>query len=242
MEGPMRRLILLSGSGISADSGLDTFRSSGGKSLWAQYDPDIVCNFSNWRRNFDLVHEFYSRRRLELADVTPNAAHKMAASWQRRFGARLITQNVDDLFERAGAREVLHVHGLLTALRCLGCDAAWDFGYRAFDRDSDHCPECGSLKSVKPAVVFFNEPAPAYAEMWRSLAELTRDDLLVVIGTSGQVLPIEEIAHSCRAVSVLSNLQSERSLGEEDFDHVLHGRAAEIAPQLDALVTRLMER
>ncbi len=237
----MRRLILLSGSGISADSGLDTFRASGGKSLWAQYDPDIVCNFSNWKLNFDLVHEFYSRRRSELATAQPNAAHKMAVSWQRRFGARLITQNVDDLFERAGARDVLHVHGLLTRLRCVGCDAEWDFGYRAFDRDRDHCAQCGSLKCVKPAVVFFNEPAPAYAEMWRSLAELSEDDVLVIVGTSGQVLPIEEIAYGCPAITVLSNLQSEHSLEEHGFDHVLHGRAAETAPQLDELVTRLME-
>jgi NAD-dependent deacetylase len=166
----------------------------------------------------------------------------MAVSWQKRFGARLITQNVDDLFERAGASEVLHVHGFLAALRCIGCGAEWDFGYRAFDPARDHCPPCGSLKCVKPAVVFFNESAPAYAEMWRSLAELTANDLLVVIGTSGQVLPIEHIAQSCRAISVLSNRQSERTLEEHDFDHVLHGRAAEIAPQIDALLTRLMER
>ena len=86
----------------------------------------------------------------------------MAVSWQKRFGAELITQNVDDLFERAGARDVLHVHGFLTSLRCLFCDVAWDFGYRRFDPAHDHCPRCGGLRTVKPDVVFFNERAPLY--------------------------------------------------------------------------------
>jgi NAD-dependent deacetylase len=236
----MRQLILLTGSGISADSGLDTFRASGGKSLWAQYDADIVCNYDNWRENFDLVHEFYSARRQQLGEVSPNAAHKMAAAWQQRFGADLITQNVDDLFERAGARDVLHVHGSLTSLRCLDCDAIWDQGYKKFDLTTDCCPRCGA-REVKPNVVFFNEQAPLYAEMWRRLSRLTQNDVLVVIGTSGTVLPVGEIARRCPATAVLSNLRSESSIADRHFDHVLHGRAAEIAPQLDALVTQLIK-
>jgi NAD-dependent deacetylase len=236
----MRQLLLLTGSGISADSGLDTFRTSGDKSLWAQYDADVVCNFDCWEENFDLVHQFYSARRAQLATVSPNVAHKMAVSWQERFGADLITQNVDDLFERAGAREVLHVHGSLTSMRCLDCETTWDVGYQVFDPATGCCPKCGALWEVKPNVVFFNERAPLYTEMWRRLAELTEDDVLVVIGTSGTVLPVGEIARRCPATSVLSNLRSESSVADRNFDHVLHGRAAEISPRLDALVTRLM--
>jgi NAD-dependent deacetylase len=237
----MRQLILLTGSGISADSGLDTFRTSGEKSLWAQYDADVVCNFDCWEENFDLVHQFYSARRAQLGTVSPNAAHRLAASWQERFGADLITQNVDDLFERAGARDVLHVHGSLTSMRCLDCETIWDVGYQVFDPATGCCPHCGALWEVKPNVVFFNERAPLYTEMWRRLAELTDDDVLVVIGTSGTVLPVGEIARRCPATSVLSNLQSEYSVADRNFTHVLHGRAAEIALELDALVTRLME-
>ncbi len=237
----MRKLIVLSGSGISADSGLETFRSSGDRSLWAQYDADQVCNFDNWEENFDLVHEFYSRRREQLAEVAPNEAHLLCVSWQERFGAELITQNVDDLFERAGARDVLHVHGLLTSMRCVECGAEWHFGYRKFDSTTDRCPHCQGLH-VKPNVVFYHEQAPLYAEMWRRLAALAHDDVLVVIGTSGNVLPIAEIARRTPATTVLSNLETEQGLAEKVFTHVLHGRAAEIAPQLDALATGLMER
>lgn len=236
----MRQFVLLTGSGISADSGLDTFRSSGGQSLWARYDPDVVCNFDVWEENFELVHEFYSKRRMELADVAPNAAHKMAAEWQKKYGAELITQNVDDLFERAGARNVLHVHGRLTALRCLACETEWEWGYNAFDPARDRCPHCGGLHEVKPDVVFFNEKAPLYQKLWERLDSLSHDDLLVIIGTSGNVLPIAGIARHSRAVTVLSNLASEPAIPEDYFDHVLHGRAAETAPLLDALVARIL--
>jgi NAD-dependent deacetylase len=238
---PQRRLIVFTGSGVSADSGLDTFRTSGGESLWAQYDPEVVCNFDCWEDNFLLVHEFYSRRREELGKVAPNAAHFLAVDWEKRFNAELITQNVDDLFERAGARYVMHVHGFLTAMRCLGCGAQWMFGYRKFDPAIERCPKCARRDSIKPNVVFFNEPAPRYAEMWRSLETLTERDVLVVMGTSGLVLPIGQIARRCPATTVLSNLESAQNPRDDDFDHVLHGRAAQTAPQLDALVTKLMQ-
>jgi NAD-dependent deacetylase len=236
----MRQFILLTGSGISADSGLDTFRTSGGQSLWARYDPDVVCNFDVWEENFELVHEFYSKRRMELAEVEPNAAHKLAAEWQKRHGAEIITQNVDDLFERAGARDVLHVHGRLTGLRCLGCETHWDWGYHAFDPAEHRCPHCGGLHEVKPDVVFFNERAPLYQQLWEKLDSLSHEDLLVVIGTSGNVLPIAGIARHSKAVTVLSNLEPEPTIPERYFDHVLHGRAAEIAPRLDALVAKIL--
>jgi NAD-dependent deacetylase len=238
---PQRRLIVFTGSGISADSGLDTFRTSGGESLWAQYDPEVVCNFDCWEENFELVHEFYSRRREELAHVAPNKAHFLTVDWERRYNAEIITQNVDDLFERAGARYVMHVHGFLSAMRCVSCGAQWLFGYRRFDPAADRCPKCGRMESVKPNVVFFNETAPRYAQMWKSLESLTEDDVLVAIGTSGLVLPIGQIARRCPATTILSNLESAETPRDEDFDHVVHGRAAEIAPKLDALVTELME-
>jgi NAD-dependent deacetylase len=237
-----RRLVLFTGSGISADSGLDTFRTSGGESLWAKYDPEVVCNFLCWEENFSQVHEFYSRRREELGKVAPNKAHYLAVDWEKRYNAELITQNVDDLFERAGARYVMHVHGFLTAMRCLSCGSQWYFGYKKFDPGADRCPTCSRVQTIKPNVVFFNEPAPRYAQMWSSLESLTEDDVLVAIGTSGLVLPIGQIARRCPATTILSNLESAESPRDEDFDHVLHGRASEIAPKLDELVTELMAR
>jgi NAD-dependent deacetylase len=161
--------------------------------------------------------------------------------WEKRYNAELITQNVDDLFERAGARYVMHVHGFLSAMRCVSCGAQWLFGYRRFDPAADRCPKCERMESVKPNVVFFNEQAPRYAQMWKSLESLTEDDVLVAIGTSGLVLPIGQIARRCPATTILSNLESAETPRDEDFDHVVHGRAAEIAPQLDALVRELMK-
>ena len=236
----MRRLVVLSGAGISADSGVDTFRS-GPNGIWAQYDPDKVCNYYTWLKNYELVHEFYSLRRCDLSRVEPNAAHRLAVAWQKRYGADLITQNVDDLFERAGAENVLHVHGFITSLRCPKCGAEWDIGYTAFDAKAGVCPKCGE-RNVKPNVVFFGEEAPCYEQMWQALDALTRDDVLVFIGTSGAVLPIEEIASLSRAQTVLSNLNSAPNLKDTAFMHVLHGRAAEIAPALDKLVSSLMAR
>lgn len=167
----MRRLVVLSGAGISADSGVDTFRS-GPNGIWAQYDPDKVCNIRTWRTNYELVHEFYSRRRCDLDRVEPNAAHRLVVAWQDRYGAELITQNVDDLFERAGARNVLHVHGFITSLKCTGCGAEWDIGYTAFDTKSGVCQACGNAH-IKPNVVFFGEEAPRYGRMWLTLDSLT---------------------------------------------------------------------
>ena len=187
------------------------------------------------------MHEFYSKRRIELASVHPNAAHEMAAQWQSRHGADIITQNVDDLFERAGAHDVLHVHGRLTGLRCLSCETRWDWGYREFDPARDCCPQCGCAHDVKPDVVFFNERAPLYQKLWERLDSLSHEDLLVIIGTSGNVLPIAGIARHTRAVTVLSNLATEPAIPEHYFDHVLHGRAAEIAPRLDALVAKILD-
>lgn len=234
----MQRLVVLSGAGISADSGVDTFRS-GPNSIWAQYDPDQVCNIRTWRDNYELVHQFYSRRRCELGRVKPNAAHEMAVSWQERYGAELITQNVDDLFERAGAHDVLHVHGFITSLRCQRCGAEWDIGYTEFETTSGACANCGE-RHVKPNVVFFGEEAPLYGKMWSTLDALKSRDVLVIIGTSGSVMPIEQIARLSRARTILSNLESVSSLSDSAFTHVMHGRAAEIAPALDELVSGLM--
>lgn len=237
----MRHLVVLTGSGISADSGIDTFRGEGPNNLWNQYDPDVVCNFWTWRQNIKQVHEFYSRRRVQLGTVHPNAAHRLIVDWQRRYGARLMTQNVDDLFERAGATDVIHVHGSLTSLRCLSCDHHWEVGYAAFDPDTDCCPKCQSGAAVKPNVVFFSEEAPNYYQMWGELGCLGKGDVLAIMGTSGMVLPVGNIARLSNATTLLSNLESAPSLKDADFDHVLHGRAADIAPELDSLVTRLME-
>jgi len=248
----MPKLVIFTGAGISADSGLSTFRDPEG--IWTREAIDLVCDYSSWKRNRKEVFRFYNARRAQLAQVEPNAAHLTVARLQHLYGAVLITQNVDDLHERAASIEgyeanVMHVHGRLTHMMCTspGC-VPWEIGYRHAHPDTEYCPRCASPKGVKPQIVLFGEPAPLYRPMRDVLKRLKYKDVLLVIGTSGKVVDIGEVAMKTDATTILSNLEpsTEQWLPEapciEDgqFDHVIHGRAAEMAPQIEALVHRLM--
>lgn len=242
----MKKLVVFSGAGLSADSGIQTFRDKDG--LWENHNVDQIASIATWKQNLTTVHRFYNARRAQLAEVEPNAAHLMLADWQRRYGAVLLTQNIDDLLERAGCTDVVHLHGDLRAMQCKACGNQWPVGYAAWDPSEDRCPKCSSRKGVKPGVVFFGEAAPHYRTMWRTFTELTTGDVLVVIGTSGKVIDIGSVAAGSRATTILSNLEpsSEASMPgapvaeDRHFHHVLHGRAAAIAPDLDSLIQTLM--
>lgn len=197
------RLIVISGAGLSADSGLETFRSKEG--TWANHPVDKVCNISTWKANFQLVHGFYNDRRAALKNVEPNAMHRLLARWEAELGAVLITQNIDDLLERAGAEKVLHLHGFLPEIRCEACGTITRIGYRAWDPETDRCA-CGCRKGMKPNVVFFGERAPAYVDMAKALVGFSEQDVLVVIGTDGAVVPVGSIAASVPGRKVLNTL------------------------------------
>jgi NAD-dependent deacetylase len=233
----MSDLVVFTGAGISVDSGLRAFRGAGG--MWNDHPIDQVANFLTWRDNFDVVHAFYNTLRTQLRGVEPNAAHEAVARWQRDCGATVITQNVDDLHERAGARDVAHVHGRLTEMRCVACGAVWDIGYRAWRQDVERC-RCGAREDVKPNVVMFHEVAPLYGFMWSCFESLAPQDLLVVIGASGTVVDIGHVAEAAPCATVLSNLESDpdRVIRDEQFTVALHGRATETAERLDRLVAR----
>ncbi|MBP1804210.1 SIR2 family NAD-dependent protein deacylase [Rubellimicrobium aerolatum] len=240
-----RHLVVFSGAGLSADSGIATFR--GARGLWEEHSIDEVCNFETWERNRELVHRFYNARRVALAGVAPNPMHRLLADWQRRFRTTLITQNIDDLLERAGAMEVLHVHGVLTEMRCLDCGSVWDIGATAWDPARDRCPDCGSGERVKPNVVFFNEPAPLYGPMSEAFGALGPDDVLVVIGTDGAVVPIGAMAERLRCHKVLNNLEPVEPehfvpgmVHPRQFDRVLYRPAAKATGELDEIVTAWM--
>lgn len=236
-------LLVFTGAGLSADSGLATFRDSGG--LWEGVDPALVASASTWRANRELVHRFYDERRAQCARAAPNAGHAMLVEWQRRLGARLITQNVDDLLERAGATDVLKVHGDLSEMACVSCGRRWTVS-GAWPADG-RCA-CGSLRGVRPGIVMFGDEPPLYRPMREAFAALGRGDLLVVIGTGGEVVDVGRVAERTRATTVLSNLASAEEepmpgmcrAMDRQFDHVAHGRLADTWRDLDALVTRLM--
>ena len=241
-----RHLVVFSGAGLSADSGIATFRGPHG--LWENTSIDEVCNFDTWEEHRESVHRFYNARRVGLAGVEPNRMHRLLANWQTRWRTTLITQNIDNLLERAGAQDVLHVHGFLTEMRCLACQAIWDIGTTAWDPSQDRCPNCGSDLAVKPNVVFFNEPAPLYGPMSDILGSLSQDDVLVVIGTDGAVVPIGRVAERLRCRKILNNLDPVAPeefvpgmVHPRQFNRTLFKPAAQAAGELDEIVTSWME-
>lgn len=185
----MKRVIFFSGAGLSAESGVPTFRDSGG--LWNNHSVDEVCNLENFFSNYTKVNDFYNKRRTDLANVEPNHAHRMIARLQTKYPENVInvTTNVDDLLERAGAISVQYLHGNLTkVVYNYGEDkvsSPVDIGYTAVSDTT----LSGNKYPVKPNVVFFGEMAPEYGEYYELCDSLTSKDLVIVIGSSDLVVP-----------------------------------------------------
>lgn len=227
----MAKVLILSGAGISAESGISTFRESGG--LWEEYDVSVVCNHDSMRKNAALTIEFYDKRRIELASKEPNYAHKVIAGLKKRYGEDIavITQNVDDLFEKAGLErdEVVHLHGFLPQLRCQSfrCGAVFDIGYKSQKEfNKGECPECGT--QLRPNIVFFGEQAPMYEALHMHIQEC---ELFVVIGTSGNVIGVNTVAQFA-ARSILNNYEPSDAINDAFFSKVLYKRATEAIDEI----------
>lgn len=227
MTGPYDHIVILTGAGISAESGLSTFRDADG--IWSRYSVDEVATPAAFRRNPERVHEFYNMRRRAARDARPNAAHAALARLERDHPGRvtLITQNVDDLHEKAGSRNVLHMHGELAKLRCNACGHVWP-GDDAFPETA--CLTCAAPGAVRPHVVWFGEVPHGLDEISAYLGEC---DLFLSIGTSGHVYPaagfVAEVRRHGRAHTVELNL--EPSLGESLFSERIYGKAGDIVPR-----------
>ena len=230
----MAKILFLSGAGLSAPSGIRTFRDAGG--LWEEHDVMEVCSTEGYRANPQKVHAFYDKRRQELADKRPNCAHEMIARLKNEFPKEIavITQNVDDLLERAGCEDVIHVHGTLTHLRCLDCGSIFYHGYGS--QDGAQCPSCKSLH-VRHHVVMFGEAAPLYARMQE---ELNDAKLLVCIGTSGEVVNVAWMA-SWVDDSILNNLESDPNL-DPYFKQSFIMSATEAAPKIEAYCRQFLAK
>ncbi len=219
----MQQIVILTGAGVSAESGLGTFRDKDG--LWTKYDLEEVATPQGFARNPALVHDFYNARRANLLAAAPNPAHVALARLQatRPGAVTLITQNVDDLHERAGAREVIHMHGQLMRARCAACAHVWDAP--PVMAPDDPCPSCAA-PATRPDVVWFGE-FPYHME--RIGAALERADLFVAIGTSGNVYPaagfVQEAAMA-GARTLELNLESTAAR----FDAVRTGPASVVVP------------
>lgn len=222
---PAERIVILTGAGLSAESGLGTFRDKDG--LWTRYDLNDVATPEGFARNPALVHEFYNARRANCLDAQPNPAHRALARLQQASPDRvvLVTQNVDDLLERAGATAVIHMHGQLTRALCAGCGHRWDAA-RAMGVD-DPCPAC-SAPATRPDIVWFGEMPYHMAQID---AALQRADLFVAIGTSGNVYPAAGFVQEAGFAGARTlELNLEPSATASLFDAARFGRASEVVP------------
>ena len=227
-------MFVLTGAGISAESGIRTFRDAGG--LWEEHDLEEVATPEGFARNPALVWRFYSERRRQLASVRPNAAHVALAKLEQQIGDRLFlcTQNVDPLHERAGSRTVHHMHGELLKSRCRSCDRS-PFTDEAAYLDGDaRCEACGDL--LRPHVVWFGE-VPFGLE--RIFEELNECDLFVTVGSSGAVYPaagfVSHLRHSPNSRGRFARcvyVGVERPDNAHSFDECRLGKAGELLPDL----------
>lgn len=190
-----RNIVILTGAGISAESGLATFRGPDG--LWEGHRVEDVCTPEALARDPELVLNFYDMRRRALADVRPNAAHEALARLDREWSGDLliVTQNVDDLHERAGAERLIHMHGELLSALCRACGARSRFIGNMMSGPA--CPSCGTQGTLRPDIVFFGEIPYRMDEIQ---AALEQADLFVSIGTSGTVYPAAGFVQLARAV------------------------------------------
>ncbi|MET0999648.1 MAG: NAD-dependent deacylase [Marmoricola sp.] len=218
------KVLVLTGAGISAESGLPTFRDAAG--LWEGHDPMTVATPEAYDADPDLVHRFYDERRSVLARVEPNAAHVALARLEEHLGddLYLVTQNIDDLHERGGSQRVHHMHGRLRAAWCTTCDDRHEWTGTLGDRPA--CPTCGSA-TLRPDVVWFGEMPYDMDAVQQAIFDC---DLFVAIGTSGLVYPAAAFVHYAignGAETIELNLAPDEV---SDFEQVRKGPATETVP------------
>ncbi|WP_168626397.1 Sir2 family NAD+-dependent deacetylase [Cryobacterium sp. BB307] len=223
-----RRIVILTGAGVSAESGIRTFRAADG--LWEEHRIEDVATPEGFARNPELVHRFYNERRRQLVsgDVHPNAAHLALARLEAEHPGDLllITQNIDDLHERAGSRNVLHMHGELLRMRCTRCEVVHEISGDI--RTEDRCPGCGATGTLRPHVVWFGEMP---LELDAIFDALEACDLFAAIGTSGTVYPAAGfVATAVNAGAHAVELNLEPSEVNSAFDEVRLGPATEQVP------------
>lgn len=234
----MKKIMILSGAGLSAESGISTFREHDG--LWEQHDVMKVCSTQGWIENRKLVTKFYNERRAELAFKEPNNAHQALAKLEYDYRGRFIhlTQNVDNLMEKAGAKDVIHLHGTLTDLRCEACTEVFAVGY-APQEDHEQCPHCGN-KRVRHNVVMFGESAPNYSHIQQAIREST---LFIAVGTSGTVIDIIQIAKEFKHSIIIDPHRQKttstfdpHTYRDEYFEYFIQKKAGDAMNEMMAII------
>jgi NAD-dependent deacetylase len=227
-----KNIFVLTGAGVSAESGLGTFRDRQGEGIWARFDPMKLATPEAFARDPESVLAFYDLRRRNLRDAKPNAAHFALARLEGALAERggsltLVTQNIDDLHERAGAARVIHMHGELLKARCGRCEAVRPW---LDDLTVSHaCPDCSWVGALRPQVVWFGEMPFAMGLIDGALREA---DLFVAIGTSGAVYPAAGFVAEARAYGLPTcEINLEAADNADLFDEQRLGSASDIVPQ-----------
>lgn len=227
-----KTLVVLTGAGISAESGIATFRDSDG--LWENYSIEDVATPAGWERDSALVQRFYNERRKQLPTVKPNEGHKILAKLENYFNVRIVTQNVDDLHERGGSTQVLHLHGELTKARSVkDPNTIYNIGYEEIKHGQ--LAEDGSL--LRPHIVWFHEEVPEIINAVELAAEA---DIFVVVGTSMQVYPAASLVnyvHEKTPIYIIDPKKPDISL-TENMTFIQAGGSEGLAKLFDILVER----
>jgi len=220
-----KKIVVLTGAGMSADSGIRTFRDANG--LWEDHDVMEVASPHGFARDPALVLDFYNQRRRQLLEVVPNAGHKMLVELEQHFNVTIITQNIDDLHERAGSSHVLHLHGELLKVRSTG-DATMVLDWKKDLSLGETCPKGYQLR---PHIVWFGEEVPLLSEA----AQITvTADILIIIGTSMQVYPAAGILNYARQGTPIYFIDPKPSINASDFANltIIQSTAAKGVPTL----------
>ena len=239
----MKKIMILSGAGLSAESGIRTFRDHDG--LWENHDVMKVCSTQGWIEDHQLVTNFYNDRRRDLEFKEPNHSHKVLAKLENDYRGRIIhlTQNIDNLMEKAGAKDVIHLHGTLTDLRCEACTEKFNVGYAPQD-GSEYCPHCGN-KRVRHNVVMFGESAPEYSHIQEAIRHCT---LFIAIGTSSTVIDIVRIAKEFKHSILIDPKRQETTSKfdphtyiDEYFEHFIPKKAGEAMDEMMSIINEHMK-
>lgn len=235
--------MILSGAGLSAESGIHTFRDHDG--LWEKHDLMKVCSVQGWIEDRKYVTRFYNERRVDLERREPNYAHKVLSQLERDYRGRFIhlTQNIDNLLEKAGAKDVVHLHGTLTDLRCEACTESFYIGYTP-QEGKEVCPHCGN-KRVRHNVVMFGETAPEYSTLQQAIKQST---LFIAIGTSGTVIDIASIAKEFKHSILIDPKRQEtkstfdpKSYIDEYFEHFIEKKASEAMDEMVQIIKKYID-
>ena len=240
------KAVFLTGAGLSADSGIRTYRGADG--YYSGMRAEDLMSARTMKDNPERVHRFCDDRRREMAGYLPNEAHRAIARLAADYGDRVmhLTQNIDCMMEACdGHSSTIHLHGFLTRMRSIGnSHVVEDIGFtRYWDGLPEEapsrgfrfrCPKSNSL--FRPDVVLFGEMAPAYSKLWKAIKGLRRQDVLVVVGTQGVVLPVNQFAAGAPCFKILNNLDLGPDIDGDLFDSVLYEKAAVAAAEIESVV------